>query len=150
VLGGLGSISGEAIAAVFVTVLSEWLKDPSTVIWYGLGFTALIAVVAVFRAKMRLGGAGAGGTDKGAAFSKPVIKGIVFGVVLTAILEVARLLVVKYGINLSEYRMILYAVILILVMLLRPNGLFGVKEIWDFFAGHPLPSDPRYTTYKDP
>ena len=24
------------------------------------------------------------------------------------------------------------------------------KEIWDFFAGHPLPADPRYTNYKDP
>lgn len=133
VLGGLGSISGAAIAAVFVTVLSEWLKDPTSVIWYGLGATALIAIVAVFRAKAKLGGAGAGGTDKGAAFSKPVIKGIVFGVVLTAVLEVARLIAVKYGINLSDYRMIFYALILILVMLLRPNGLFGVKEVWDFF-----------------
>ena len=25
------------------------------------------------------------------------------------------------------------------------------KEIWDFFAGHPLPADPRYTNYdRDP
>jgi len=24
------------------------------------------------------------------------------------------------------------------------------KEIWDFFAAHPLPADPRYTSYKDP
>ncbi|HEX4439750.1 MAG TPA: PHB depolymerase family esterase [Thermoanaerobaculia bacterium] len=24
------------------------------------------------------------------------------------------------------------------------------KEIWDFFAGHPLPADPKYTNYQDP
>ena len=24
------------------------------------------------------------------------------------------------------------------------------KEIWEFFAGHPLPADPRYTSYRDP
>lgn len=35
--------------------------------------------------------------------------------------------------NYSEIRMILYALILILVMILRPKGLFGNKEITDFF-----------------
>ena len=133
VLGGLGSISGTAIAAVFVTVLSEWLKDPSSVVVYGLVFTALIAVVDLLRAKLKLGGAGADGKEQQAAFRRALIKVVVFGIALTGLLEIARLLAVKYGINLSDYRMIFYAVILILVMLLRPNGLFGVKEIWDFF-----------------
>lgn len=32
-----------------------------------------------------------------------------------------------------DFRMIIYSLILILMMILRPNGLFGTKEIWHFF-----------------
>jgi branched-chain amino acid transport system permease protein len=31
----------------------------------------------------------------------------------------------------AEYRMIVYALALILMMILRPNGLFGIREIWE-------------------
>ncbi len=31
----------------------------------------------------------------------------------------------------AEYRMIVYAVALVLVMILRPQGLFGIKELWE-------------------
>ena len=31
----------------------------------------------------------------------------------------------------SEYRMIVYAVALILMMILRPQGLLGLKELWE-------------------
>ena len=31
----------------------------------------------------------------------------------------------------SEYRMVAYAVALILMMILRPQGLLGVRELWD-------------------
>jgi branched-chain amino acid transport system permease protein len=31
----------------------------------------------------------------------------------------------------AEYRMIIYALALILVMILRPQGLFGIKELWE-------------------
>ncbi len=31
----------------------------------------------------------------------------------------------------SEYRMIIYALLLIVMMILRPQGLFGIREIWD-------------------
>jgi ABC-type branched-subunit amino acid transport system permease subunit len=31
----------------------------------------------------------------------------------------------------SDYRMIIYALALILVMLLRPQGIMGVKELWE-------------------
>jgi branched-chain amino acid transport system permease protein len=33
----------------------------------------------------------------------------------------------------SEYRLIAYALLLIGMMLLRPQGLFGIHEIWDFW-----------------
>jgi branched-chain amino acid transport system permease protein len=32
----------------------------------------------------------------------------------------------------AEYRMIVYALALILMMIVRPQGLFGVHEVWDF------------------
>jgi branched-chain amino acid transport system permease protein len=63
VLGGLGSISGAVIAAVFLTLLPEVLQA-----------------------------------------------------------EIVQ-----------RYRLILYAMVLILVMILRPRGLFGLREIWDFW-----------------
>jgi ABC-type branched-subunit amino acid transport system permease subunit len=40
----------------------------------------------------------------------------------------ARLL----AIDLSQYRMVLYALALIIMMIVRPQGLFGVREIWDY------------------
>src|SRR5207244_10637437 len=32
-----------------------------------------------------------------------------------------------------QYRLIVYALLLILMMIFRPQGLFGVKEVWEFF-----------------
>ena len=60
VLGGMGSISGAALAAVLLTVLPEVLRE------------------------------------------------------------------------FSEYRMIVYALTLVVMMLVRPQGIFGLKEIWDY------------------
>lgn len=52
------------------------------------------------------------------------ITGIVIGASILVILpEVFR--------ELSEYRMIAYALALILVMILRPQGIMGVKELWE-------------------
>ena len=33
----------------------------------------------------------------------------------------------------QDYRMIVYALLLIIMMIVRPKGLFGVREAWDFF-----------------
>jgi branched-chain amino acid transport system permease protein len=33
--------------------------------------------------------------------------------------------------NLAEFRMIIYALLLIVMMLVRPQGLFGIREIWE-------------------
>ena len=47
-------------------------------------------------------------------------------------LEVVRAAALWQGINLAEYRMVLYALSLVVMMIVRPQGLFGVKEIWNF------------------
>jgi ABC-type branched-subunit amino acid transport system permease subunit len=43
-----------------------------------------------------------------------------------------RFLAQKRGVQLADYRMIFYALTLILVMILRPQGIFGLSEVWDW------------------
>jgi branched-chain amino acid transport system permease protein len=66
VLGGMGSVSGAAIAAALVTLLPEWLR------------------------------------------------GVQIG-----------------PLDLSNYRLVIYALALVLMMIFRPKGLLGVNELWD-------------------
>ncbi len=54
---------------------------------------------------------------------------------LTVILEVLRTLLGEF----DKYRMVVYAVMLIVLMLLRPQGLFGTKELWDLPLFRKLP-----------
>ena len=48
---------------------------------------------------------------------------VLAAIVLTLLPEALR--------NFSQYRMIVYAVSLIAIMIARPQGLFGTKEIWE-------------------
>ncbi len=109
VLGGLGSISGAAIAAAVLTYLPEWLRDPSHV--WPLGGVVLL-VVAVLARKSR-------------------VKGVLVVAAATGLLELGRYLARRNGVELSQYRMVLYALLLILMMILRPQGLLGVREVWE-------------------
>jgi hypothetical protein len=44
--------------------------------------------------------------------------------------EIVQRLAVQYGIRLSEFRMIIYSLSLVFMMLLRPQGLLGGRELW--------------------
>jgi branched-chain amino acid transport system permease protein len=44
-------------------------------------------------------------------------------VILTVLPELLR--------DVAQYRMVVYAVLLIAMMLARPQGIFGVRELWD-------------------
>ncbi len=46
-------------------------------------------------------------------------------IILTALPEVLRFV--------DQYRMIVYSLLLIIMMIVRPQGLFGVREAWDLF-----------------
>jgi len=50
---------------------------------------------------------------------------ILGGIIVTLLPEVLRIV--------GEYRMIIFPLILIVLMLVRPMGLFGHKEVWEFF-----------------
>ena len=52
--------------------------------------------------------------------------------VICAAWETLRHLAIWAGVNLADYRMIIYALSLIVMMIVRPEGLFGVREIWDY------------------
>jgi ABC-type branched-subunit amino acid transport system permease subunit len=120
VLGGLGSISGAALAAVIVTILPELLRKPAELaaIWpwaLGLGVVAWI-LVAVLKDKPRA---------RGIAKAVGVLSLMALGLALAAKLATT------YGVDLTQYRMVLFALALILMMILRPQGLLGVREIWE-------------------
>lgn len=132
VLGGLGSISGSVIAAAVLTALPEVLRSPGDLLAYW--YVAVIAAV-VF--------AGAGGVFKlrsGSEWPKRLWTAAVvcLGLLgLTALAAGANTLLQKAAndpsVNIGQYRLVLYAVLLIVIMLLRPQGLLGVSEVWYVF-----------------
>jgi branched-chain amino acid transport system permease protein len=60
---------------------------------------------------------------------------VLAAIVLTVLPELLR--------SVAEYRMIAYALVLIIMMLVRPQGLFGLHEIWDLATIHSKPKKER-------
>jgi branched-chain amino acid transport system permease protein len=115
VLGGMGSISGAAIAAVILTVLPELLRDPPSV--FHPASLILIGLALVLLA----------------IFARRKLRAVVVLLISAAAWEVSRTQALAYGVNLADYRMVLYALALILMMILRPQGLLGLREVWDLW-----------------
>ncbi len=113
VLGGLGSISGAALAATLLTILPELLRNPPSLYPKGLIGAAVVFVLILFMAPRKRG---------------PIVTLIS----LCIAWEGTRWLAGKYEVNLADYRMIIYALSLIVMMIVRPQGLFGIREIWDY------------------
>jgi branched-chain amino acid transport system permease protein len=121
VLGGLGSITGSAIAAVALKVLEEILRDVPGVIWTSLGLIALAAYWSFPQHRAAI------------AKKRSAIVGWLAGP-LSALLIVVLAYQFAYPFlaqSRGALRYILYAIILIVLMLLRPQGLLGRAE-WSF------------------
>jgi branched-chain amino acid transport system permease protein len=43
--------------------------------------------------------------------------------------------VMEYFRDISQYRMLIYGSLLVVIMVMRPEGLLGNREIWSFFPG---------------
>jgi branched-chain amino acid transport system permease protein len=109
VLGGMGSVSGAALAAVILTFLPEWLRQPTHV--WPVGALAILLVLLLSR----------GRSWRAAAVLAAV----------TGLLELLSAAARGWGVDLANYRMIFYALSLIGMMILRPQGLFGLHEVWE-------------------
>jgi branched-chain amino acid transport system permease protein len=128
VLGGLGSISGAVMAAVLITFANEWLRDPTQAIHAGpvtIQIWYILAALMVIRLII---------------WEEDRAKAACYWVGAIVLVEAARWASLRYGISLGDYRMILYALALILMMILRPRGLFGTSEITDFAPRRLMPS----------
>ena len=117
VLGGLGSISGAALAAVIIIASGEWLREP-THVWH----VGLLLVIARLGLALALP----------ASWKKRWLRSTLFMLGAIAAVELVRYAAIHFGIKLGDYRMVFFALVLILLMIYRPNGLFGIHEIWEF------------------
>lgn len=134
VLGGTGSITGSVVAAIFLSSLPELLRDLKQVPIAGL-IGAAIALVAVVTVLRKL----AASMHKNDIRKTLTMVGtIAGGVVLTIILRFALegLPFAKgQSIEGSRLRIVIFAVTLVVLMLLRPQGMFAHHEFsWDFLS----------------
>ncbi len=123
VLGGMGSISGAALAAIILTILPELLRAPPPVWPAGLVLLAIVAALQFRRGKWR-------------------VVPLVVIAVAPAILEGARQYCLATAINLADFRLMIYAFALVLMMILRPEGLLGLREIWELWRPRSAPGGP--------
>jgi branched-chain amino acid transport system permease protein len=139
VLGGTGSITGSALAAVFLSYLPEYLRGlkaagggPLTVSGAGV-IAALLATAFAVALIKRIMDAGLGSpTRRGLTYLGILVGGIVAQFVLSMGLSAIKPLAAAQ-IEAGQLRMVIFAVTLIVLMLLRPQGVFAHHEFsWDF------------------
>lgn len=66
-------------------------------------------------------------------------RGSITGVMLAALILTALPEVLR---DFEQYRLIIFALLLIIMMIVRPQGLFGIHEIWDYFPWLSRKSSP--------
>jgi branched-chain amino acid transport system permease protein len=129
VLGGMGSITGAILGAVVITMLPEILRTYPYEIIIGIALIPLVGIIlrAVERRNAKL-------RD---LLSHPSLFALVYVVLLGLSLMLIRSLMMATNTDaiLSEYigdptkwRLVIYSALLILIMLTRPQGVFGQRE----------------------
>lgn len=112
VLGGMGSISGSTLAATLLTILPEYLRRPVALWPYALAAALLVLLVRRRR-----------GAVLAAWLAGPAL-----------FLELMRLAAGRVAVDLAELRMVFYALLLIVMMIVRPQGLLGLREVWELWG----------------
>jgi ABC-type branched-subunit amino acid transport system permease subunit len=115
-LGGLGSISGSVIAAIVLTLLLELLREPPSIGKWGWSGIVVLAIAFVIIAILWR--------------DRRWIWTAMTGLILCGLWEFGVFLASHYQVDLAQFRMIIYSLSLILMMLLRPQGLLGGIELW--------------------
>jgi branched-chain amino acid transport system permease protein len=111
-LGGLGSISGAILAAILLTILPELLRDPPSAWPWGVVVVGVIFIGLLIWDWRRF------------------LPSLIVCVGLLVIWQTLRWSAQRYGVNLPDLRMVIYSLMLVLMMLLRPQGLLGGRELW--------------------
>lgn len=139
VLGGTGSITGSVVAAIFLSYLPEYLRNmkgpdggqlvvPGTVIVASL----IVTAAAVATIKNLMDRHVATPRIRGVTYVGIVIGGLILERIVNAILTPIPYLS-SMQIEAPQLRMVIFAVTLIVIMLLRPQGLFAHHEFsWDW------------------
>jgi branched-chain amino acid transport system permease protein len=135
VLGGLGSITGAAIAAVLLTMLENVLRSVTgaTLVGFALiGFAAILSF----------------GRHRGALLRERSTLAWISWLIWPLLSALALALATIYAgdwlqNNISALRYVIYALILIVLMILRPQGLLGRGELSWAFLRNPLGRTPQ-------
>lgn len=133
VLGGTGSITGSAVAAVFLAYLPEYLRglkgpDGNALTVTGASVLAALIATVVAAAFLRRATTTLEGTGKRwAASIGAIVGGLILKLVVQAGLSLIPVLRDRQ-IEANQLRMMIFAVTLIIVMLLRPQGIFAHHE----------------------
>ena len=135
VLGGLGSITGAAIAAVVLTILENVLRSVNGALVVGVLLAVFAAVLSFPKHR--------------AAMQKSLLGWAQW--LLMPVLSVVAIIIIYtqargwLGDNISSLRYVIYALILIVLMLLRPQGLMGRSEFGLHLLRRKTPKNPQPT-----
>jgi branched-chain amino acid transport system permease protein len=139
VLGGTGSITGSVVAAIFLSYLPEYLRtlkasDGQPLVVSGTAIVAALAVTVIAVACIK--------TVLNRQLLTPKKRGLIYvGIIIGAVvleLPVSKLLspihsLAVMQVEAAQLRMVIFAVTLIVLMLLRPQGVFAHHEFsWDW------------------
>lgn len=131
VLGGTGSITGSALAAIFLSVLPEYLRNLSAVKMSGVLATLIAIIVVVVIAKRIIDTYRGPNLQRGLFVAGSIVGGIILQVILAAVLKPVPWL--QTTVEGNQLRMPIFSLTLIILMLFRPTGVFGHHEFsWDW------------------
>lgn len=139
VLGGTGSITGSIVAAIFLSYLPEYLRglkgaDGNSLQLTGSSVVAWLIAVAVLVTLLRwvMNSYNGKKLNKIGFYVGAAVVFFIVHLAVTPLLDFAHPLRDKL-IPIDQIRMVIFAVALIAIMLLRPEGIFGHHEFsWSF------------------
>lgn len=126
VLGGTGSITGSVVAALLLFYIPEKMRDLSDIRMSSLIAAGIATIVAVAIIKRLLDHYHGSNRNKGLIIVGTIIGSIILQIILATLMkDVASLGQVIEG---SKLRLVVFAVTLVILMLLRPQGIFAHHE----------------------